>query len=98
VARISERKPRVAFFDDPTRGVDVGAKAGIYEEIFQLAERGAAVFVSSSDTEEVLAVADRVYVLAMGQVVAELERNNFEREQILHLSSGTVAQAGDSTQ
>lgn len=97
VARISERKPRVAFFDDPTRGVDVGAKAGIYEEIFQLAERGAAVFVSSSDTDEVLAVADRVYVLASGRIVAELRRDAFEREQILHLSSGAGATSGGST-
>ncbi|MBO1900433.1 sugar ABC transporter ATP-binding protein [Leucobacter weissii] len=94
VARVSEREPRVAFFDDPTRGVDVGAKSGIYEEIFQLAERGAAVFVSSSDTDEVLAVADRVYVLAAGRIVAELEREHFEREHILHLSSAAGVPAG----
>ncbi len=96
VARVSERKPRVAFFDDPTRGVDVGAKASIYEEIFQLADRGAAVFVSSSDTDEVLAVADRVYVLAGGRIVAELQRGEFEREKILHLSSAAGANAGGS--
>lgn len=97
VARVSERKPRVAFFDDPTRGVDVGAKAGIYEEIFQLAEAGAAVCVSSSDTDEVLAVADRVYVLSAGRIVAELRRDEFEREQILHLSSAAGVPVGGST-
>ncbi|UOQ57496.1 sugar ABC transporter ATP-binding protein [Leucobacter allii] len=97
VARLSERRPRVACFDDPTRGVDVGAKASIYEEIFQLAERGAAVLVSSSDTDEVLAVADRVYVLAGGRIIAERTRDTFEREHILHLSSGAGAHAGEKT-
>lgn len=88
VARLSERAPRVALFDDPTRGVDVGAKAAIYDEIFDLAERGTAVIVCSSDTDEVLAVADRVYVLIAGSVVAQIPRNRFEREEILHLSAG----------
>ncbi|MFI8593290.1 sugar ABC transporter ATP-binding protein [Microbacterium sp. NPDC078428] len=94
VARISERAPRVALFDDPTRGVDVGAKAGIYDEIFALAEAGAAVMVCSSDTDEVLAVADRVYVLVAGSVVAEIPRERFEREDILHLSAGGNARNG----
>lgn len=88
VARISEREPRVALFDDPTRGVDVGAKAGIYERIFDLAERGSAVMVCSSDTDEVLAVSDRIYVLVSGSIVAEIAREQFEREHILHLSAG----------
>lgn len=94
VARLSERAPRVAFFDDPTRGVDVGAKSGIYAQIFDLAERGTAVFVCSSDTDEVLAVADRAYVLAAGRIVAEISRDEFEREHILHLASGGVTENG----
>ncbi|KDA04724.1 sugar ABC transporter ATPase [Microbacterium sp. CH12i] len=97
VARLSEREPRVALFDDPTRGVDVGAKAGIYDRIFDLAERGTAVLVCSSDTDEVLAVADRVYVLVSGSVVAEITRDQFEREQILHLSAGGNATNGTFT-
>jgi ABC-type sugar transport system ATPase subunit len=88
VARIAELNPRVAFFDDPTRGVDVGAKSGIYEHIFDLAEQGAAVFVTSSDTDEVLSVADRIYVLAGGRIVGEFPRDRFDREAILHLASG----------
>ena len=88
VARVSEAAPTVVLFDDPTRGVDVGAKSGIYEHIFGLAEQGTAVFVSSSDTDEVLAVADRVYVLAGGRVVAEFDRSAYDREKILHLAAG----------
>jgi ABC-type sugar transport system ATPase subunit len=97
VARLSERAPSVALFDDPTRGVDVGAKAGIYDRIFDLAERGAAVMVCSSDTDEVLAVADRVYVLVSGHVVADISRTHFEREHILHLSAGGNATNGTFT-
>ncbi|WP_417509685.1 sugar ABC transporter ATP-binding protein [Microbacterium sp.] len=96
VARISERDPSVALFDDPTRGVDVGAKAGIYERIFDLAERGTAVLVCSSDTDEVLAVADRIYVLVSGSIVAEISRDDFEREHILHLSAGGNAMSGNA--
>ena len=99
VARISERAPRVALFDDPTRGVDVGAKAGIYEEIFSLAESGATILLCSSDTDEVLAVSDRAYVMAGGRIVGEIARENFDRETILHLSSGgpVVKQNGTPT-
>ncbi len=96
VARISERSPRVALFDDPTRGVDVGAKASIYEQIFDLADKDTAVMVCSSDTDEVLAVADRTYVLVGGRIVAELPRARFEREHILHLSAGGNATNGPS--
>ena len=88
VARVSAMDPRVVLFDDPTRGVDVGAKSGIYEHVFDLAERGSAVFVSSSDTDEVLAVSDRVYVLRAGRIVGEFDRPHFDREKILHLAAG----------
>lgn len=89
VARIARNAPRVAIFDDPTRGVDVGAKSGIYDHIFGLAESGSGILVSSSDTDEVLAVSDRAYVLRAGRIVAEITRDQFDREHILHLTSGT---------
>jgi ABC-type sugar transport system ATPase subunit len=88
VGRVSEMAPRVVLFDDPTRGVDVGAKSGIYDHVFTLAESGSAVVVCSSDTDEVLAVADRVYVLATGRIVGEFTRSQFDREKILHLAAG----------
>ncbi|MFC5679602.1 sugar ABC transporter ATP-binding protein [Aeromicrobium endophyticum] len=91
VGRVSEMSPRVVLFDDPTRGVDIGAKSGIYEHVFTLAEKGSAVMVCSSDTDEVLAVADRVYVLAAGRVVGEFARGSFDREKILHLAAGGSA-------
>jgi ribose transport system ATP-binding protein len=96
LARVAETSPRVVFFDDPTRGVDVGAKSGIYDHVFALAESGTAVFVSSSDTDEVLAVADRVYVLQAGRVVGEFIRSEFDREHILHLAAGGNTQNGSA--
>lgn len=88
IARVSEMNPRVVLFDDPTRGVDVGAKSGIWEQIFALANGGTAIFVSSSDTDEVLAVADRVYVLLAGRTIGSFERAEFDREKILHVAAG----------
>lgn len=87
LARINETHPKVVLFDDPTRGVDVGAKWGIYEHIFNLAANGAGILITSSDTDEVLAVSDRVFVLLGGKVVAEFKRDEFDRERILHLAS-----------
>jgi ribose transport system ATP-binding protein len=94
VGKVSEMQPAVVLLDDPTRGVDVGAKSGIYSHVFALAERGSAVLVCSSDTDEVLAVADRVYVLAAGRVVGEFERDDFDRETILHLAAGGTLSTG----
>ena len=80
--------PRVVLFDDPTRGVDVGAKSGIWEQIFSLAGEGTSIFISSSDTDEVLAVADRIYVLLAGRTIGSFERADFDREKILHTAAG----------
>lgn len=87
LARYAATEPRVILLDDPTRGVDVGSKAAIYEKVFELAEGGAAVIVTSSDTDEVLAVSDRAYVLRAGRIVGEVDRASFDRESALHLAS-----------
>jgi len=67
-----EREPTLFLLDEPTQGVDVGAKAELHQALFDAAERGAAVLLSSSDTEELVSVCDRVLVLRLGAVVAEL--------------------------
>jgi ribose transport system ATP-binding protein len=87
LARVAGAEPLVVLLDDPTRGVDVGAKAGIHEHVLALAERGAAVVLTSSDTDEVLAVADRIYVLRAGRIVGEVTRAEFDRERALHLAA-----------
>lgn len=87
LARYAATEPRLILLDDPTRGVDVGSKAAIYDKVFELAEGGAGVVVTSSDTDEVLAVSDRAYVLRSGRIVGEIERASFDREAALHLAS-----------
>ena len=87
LARVARGGSRVIMLDDPTRGVDVGAKFSIYEQVLQLALRGAAVLLTSYDTDEVLAMGDRVYVLRAGRVVSEVIRAEFDRELILAAAS-----------
>jgi ribose transport system ATP-binding protein len=87
-------EPTLILLDDPTRGVDVGAKAEIHGLICQLKQQGAAVVVTSSEVPEVLGVADRVVVLRDGAVVAELPRGATE-EEVMQLSFGDVGEQED---
>ncbi len=87
MARVAALEPVVVMLDDPTRGVDVGAKSSIHDHVIALAERGAAVILTSSDTDEVLAMADRVYVMRAGRVVGEFSRDGFDREAVLNLAA-----------
>ena len=78
------RATRVLMLDEPTKGVDVGAKAEILRFVAGLAASGVAVVIVSSDLEEIAAIAHRVVVLREGQVVAELTRPFTEAEILQH--------------
>ena len=82
---------RVVLFDEPTRGIDVGAKEEIYDWIFRLAESGAAVIVSSSELPEVLRLADRIGVMRRGRLVDILDNRSHavNQETLLHMAAGT---------
>ncbi len=80
--------PKILIFDEPTRGVDVGAKAEIYAIMRQLAESGVAVMMISSDMEEVLALSDRIAVMHEGRITGILERGEFGEEAIMRLAVG----------
>ena len=69
--------------DEPTRGIDVGAKSEIYNLIFKLAAEGVGVLVVSSDLPEVLGLADRLLVMRQGKISAEFARGDFNPERIL---------------
>jgi ribose transport system ATP-binding protein len=81
-------KPRVMIFDEPTRGIDVGAKAEIYRLMRQLTDAGVAVLMISSDMEEVIGVSDRIAVMHEGRISGILERNQFSEENVLLLAVG----------
>ena len=76
--------------DEPTRGVDVGAKADIHTIIGDLAEQGTAIIMISSELPEILAVSDRIVVLHEGRVSAELPRGASEQD-VMHAATGEVS-------
>jgi ribose transport system ATP-binding protein len=79
---------RVYLFDEPTRGIDVGAKTEIHNLIGRLAADGAAVVIVSSEIEEVLAVADRILIMHRGRVAGELARADASEARIVALATG----------
>jgi ABC-type sugar transport system ATPase subunit len=86
-ARATAPEPDLYLMDEPTRGVDIGAKVEIYNSIIQLAERGCSIILVSSELPELLGISDRILVLNAGRVVADLPREEATHEYILHLST-----------
>ena len=74
--------------DEPTRGVDVGAKAEIYKNINKLAESGMAIIMISSEMEEIINMCDRVMIMRQGKIVGELEKNEMTENNLIKLSMG----------
>jgi len=82
------RTPRLLILDEPTRGIDVGAKTEIYALMDRLAGQGLGVLMISSDLEEILGMSDRVLVMHEGQLAGELARGQLSEEAIMHLATG----------
>jgi ribose transport system ATP-binding protein len=82
-------QPRLLLLDEPTRGVDVGAKAEIYQLIDRAAEQGAAVLVASSELEELLWICHRIAVMNHGRVVEVIDRAEATKERIMRAAAGT---------
>ncbi|MBA8909102.1 L-arabinose ABC transporter ATP-binding protein AraG [Aminobacter ciceronei] len=80
---LSEQGVRVLIVDEPTRGIDVGAKSEIYEILYQLAEQGMAIIVVSSELPEVMGICDRILVMCGGRISAHIDRNDFSERAIL---------------
>lgn len=91
LARWLARRPRLVLLDEPTRGVDVGAKAEIHGLIRQLAVEGVAVLVISSELTELMAVADRIAVMAAGRIAGEMPAAEATEEALLALAFGQEA-------
>jgi ribose transport system ATP-binding protein len=88
LGRWLERSSNVLVLIEPTRGVDVGARLDIYRALRDLAAEGVAVLISTSDYEEAVQVADRVYVMAKGAVVANLTGDAVTTTRLLAASGG----------
>ena len=81
-------KAKIFIFDEPTRGVDVGAKAEIYQLMNEMVKQGAAILMISSELPEVINMSDRIYVMYEGRITKELERNEADQETILKYAMG----------
>ena len=88
LAKWINRKCKVMIIDEPTRGVDIGAKVEIYHLINELSRKGVAIVVISSDSSELLGICDRILVMRKGRIVGEIERKDYSEEEILRISIG----------
>lgn len=84
------RKPFIIILDEPTRGVDVGAKKEIYEMIDKLSAQGVAIIMVSSELPEIIGMCDRVAVMMEGHITGILERTEFSQEKIISLAAGGI--------
>lgn len=82
------RRPTLFILDEPTRGVDIGAKEDIYRLLANMADAGMAMLVISSELDELIGLSDRILVLRKGRLQAQFERGGFDRERILHAAFG----------
>ncbi|MFT4191723.1 MAG: D-xylose ABC transporter ATP-binding protein [Comamonas sp.] len=89
LAKMLLAEPRVLILDEPTRGVDVGAKYEIYKLMFELARRGVAIVVVSSELPEVLGISDRVLVIGEGRLRGDFPCENLTQEQVLAAAIGS---------
>ena len=76
-------RPKVLIVDEPTRGVDVGAKFEVYTIISDLAAQGSAILFISSELEELIGIAHRIVVMNRGEIVGEFDRSEFVQERIM---------------
>jgi ABC-type sugar transport system ATPase subunit len=88
---------QVFIFDEPTRGIDVGAKAEIHEFMDHLVTQGAAVLMVSSDLPEVLGMSDRIYVMHEGRIVQEFSREQAKAERVVACAMGRTEGVQDGT-
>ena len=88
IAKWLATEPKVLILDEPTRGVDVGARAEIYGFMNALAQRGVAILMISSDLPEILNMSDRVLVMYQGRVMANLGKQELSQELIMHYATG----------
>jgi ribose transport system ATP-binding protein len=85
--------PRVLLLDEPTRGVDVGAKQEIYSLMDRLAAQGVAILFASSEMEEILGMSDRAIVMHEGRITGELARDQLSEEAVMQLATGRAHDA-----
>ena len=90
IARWLNKQAKILIFDEPTRGIDVGAKSEIYQLMRSLTEKGISIIMISSELPEVIGVSDRVLVFRDGEVAAELSGDEINSTQIMLHAAGNI--------
>lgn len=93
LAKVLANKCNIIIFDEPTRGIDVGARKEIYDLMRELSEEGISILMITSDMEELLGMSDRIIVLHEGRMAGELQKAEFTQERVLELASGLQAES-----
>ena len=83
------RNPDILILDEPTRGIDVGAKFEIYKLMTEMAKLGKGVIMVSSELPELIGMCDRIYVMCQGRIEGELSRDELSQEAIMRFANGT---------
>jgi len=91
LARWLALQPKVLIVDEPTRGIDVGAKVDVHNLLFDMARSGIAVIAISSELPEVLAISDRIVTMREGRVTGEIARENADQQKLMTMM--TLAKA-----
>lgn len=89
-AKILETNPKILILDEPTRGVDVGAKTEIYQIMNQLTQKGISIILISADLPELIGMSDRILVMREGNIVKELNKNEITQEVVLSYAAGGI--------
>ncbi len=97
IARWLATKPKVLILDEPTRGIDVGAKAEVHALIAQLAEAGVAILMVSSELPEILGMSHRILVMRGGRIVADIPRQDATEESIMAAATGQAIHSAVAT-
>ena len=87
IAMALARFPKLLILDEPTRGIDVGAKSEIYQIMNELTEQGVSIIMISSDMEEIMGMADRILVMCEGKISGELHKGEYTQEKILEYAA-----------
>lgn len=88
LAKVLASQCNIIIFDEPTRGIDVGARKEIYDLMRELSDEGISILMITSDMEELLGMSDRIVVLHEGRMAGEIQRDEFTQERVLELASG----------
>lgn len=90
LAKMLATNSEIIILDEPTRGIDVGAKFEIYEIMNELTRKGKSILMVSSDMQELLSMSDRIIVINHGRIMGEITANEYDEEKILRLASGII--------